>query len=113
MKFKVKTSDFQKAISSVEGVITVKEIKSILSNIKVEAEDGKVFLSATDLEISIKTSVSADTLEPGMTSIPAKQLSNTFKTINFPEALIAHNPDAEGTVSTIINHHDAYYLIIY
>ncbi|MBP9887818.1 MAG: DNA polymerase III subunit beta [Leptospiraceae bacterium] len=102
MKFKVKTSDFQKAISSVEGVITVREIKSILSNIKVEAEDGKVFLSATDLEISIKTSVSADTLEPGMTSIPAKQLSNTFKTINFPEALIAHNPDAEGTVSTII-----------
>ena len=50
MKFKVKTSDFQKAINSVEGVITVREIKSILSNIKVEAEDGRVFLSATDLE---------------------------------------------------------------
>ncbi|HMW04884.1 MAG TPA: DNA polymerase III subunit beta [Leptospiraceae bacterium] len=101
MKFKVKTNDFQKAISSVEGVITVREIKSILSNIKVEAEDGKVFLSATDLEISIKTSVNADTIEPGTTSIPAKQLSNAFKTINFPEALLT-NDNAEGNVSTTI-----------
>jgi hypothetical protein len=28
MKFHVKTTDFQKAISAVEGVVTVREVKS-------------------------------------------------------------------------------------
>lgn len=101
MKFKVKTADFQKAISAVEGVITVREIKSILSNVKIEAEDSRVYLSATDLEISIKTSVSSDTLEPGVTSIPAKQLSSTFKTINFPEAMLSSDSSGEGAQTII------------
>ena len=85
MKFLVKTSDFLKAIHAVEGVITVREIKSVLSNIKIETGDNIVFLSATDLEISIKTSVEAKIIEPGKSSIPAKQLNNTLKTINFSE----------------------------
>lgn len=57
MKIKVNTSDFLKAIHAVEGVISAREIKSILSNLKIEAEEKEVFLSATDLEISIKTSL--------------------------------------------------------
>ena len=65
-------------------------VKSILSNIKVEAKTAKVYLSATGFRNLYKDICKyiADTLELGLTSIPAKQLSNTFKTINFPEALI-------------------------
>ncbi|MCB1176986.1 MAG: DNA polymerase III subunit beta [Leptospiraceae bacterium] len=102
MKFLVKTSDFLKAIHAVEGVITVREIKSVLSNIKIETGDNIVFLSATDLEISIKTSVEAKIIEPGKSSIPAKQLNNTLKTINFSETSIETISDNEGGVRTLI-----------
>lgn len=88
MKFTVKTSDFQKAISTVEGVISAREIKSSLSNVKIEDENNLVSLSATDLEISIKTSIPSKTLEGGTISLPAKQLSQAFKAINFNETMI-------------------------
>jgi DNA polymerase-3 subunit beta len=102
MRFKVRTSDFQKAISTVEGVITVREVRSVLSNIKIEADKNRIYLSATDLEISIKTSIDAEILESGTTSIPAKQLSNTIKTINFSECEIIADPDKEGSKNKIL-----------
>jgi DNA polymerase III subunit beta len=102
MKFHVKTTDFQKAISAVEGVVTVREIKSALSNIKVEVEDSKVFLSATDLEISIKTSVQCKTFKTGTGSIPAKKLSNIIKTINFQDTSIETTKDSEDGDRTLI-----------
>lgn len=102
MKFHVKTTDFQKAISAVEGVVTVREVKSALSNIKIEAEDSKVFLSATDLEISIKTSIQAKTLIMGTGAIPAKQLSSVVKTIDFTDTSLESHKDGEGGDRTIL-----------
>lgn len=99
MKFIINSQEFQKAISAVEGVITVREVRSILSNIKIESSGDKVYLSATDLEISIKHSVPAQIEEEGNTLIPAKQLGNTFKTVNFPRAFVQTDPDKDGTNS--------------
>ena len=102
MKFHVKTTDFEKAISSVEGVVTVREVKSALSNIKIEAEDSKVYLSATDLEISIKTSIQANVVQNGIGSIPAKKLSSIIKTIDFNDTSIESIKDGEGGDRTVI-----------
>lgn len=88
MKFSVKTSEFLKAMQSIEGVINTKQIKAILSNVKLETLTDSIALSATDMEISLRTSVSANVHAKGSTSIPAKNLANAFKTINFPESLL-------------------------
>jgi DNA polymerase-3 subunit beta len=102
MKFHVITSDFQKAISSVEGIISIREIKSALSNIKIETTEDKILLSATDLEISIRTSVPAKILSEGKGSVPAKQLSNILRLVNFPETSVEIVGDSEGTEQTLI-----------
>lgn len=102
MKFHVKTNDFQKAISMVESIVPTREVKSSLSNILIEAEENRIFLSATDLDISIKTSLAANVLSSGHGSIPAKQLGNIVKTINFPETSIEFKWDEEENLRTII-----------
>ena len=96
MKVKVKTSDFQKGIASVDGIISIREIKSILSNIKIEARDNKLFFSATDLEISIKTSIPAECITEGTTSLPAKHLNKLLKTINFENTMIQSSDDTSN-----------------
>ncbi len=88
MKFKVKTNDLLKSIKAVDGVISSREIKSVLSNIKVEAVKNKIFLSSTDLEISIKTSLEAEVIEEGSTSLPAKKLNEIIRCINFQNTLL-------------------------
>ncbi|EQA44817.1 DNA polymerase III, beta subunit [Leptospira broomii serovar Hurstbridge str. 5399] len=102
MKIKVNTSEFLKSIHAVEGVISAREIRSILSNLKLEAEGSTVSISATDLEISIKTSLSADVQESGSISLPAKQLSSIFKTIHFEEALLSKNDSETDSSITYI-----------
>ncbi|WCL49522.1 DNA polymerase III subunit beta [Leptospira sp. GIMC2001] len=101
MKFNIKSSDFLKAINSVEGVINSKQIKSVLSNVKIEASDNSVSLSATDMEISVRTSLAADVSVSGVTSLPAKQLSSIFKTINFSDAKLEINTDSENPETVI------------
>lgn len=102
MKIKVNTSEFLKAIHAVEGVISAREIRSILSNLKLEAEDSSVSISATDLEISIKTSLQAEVSKAGTISLPAKQLSSIFKTIHFEEALLStEGNEADSTITYI------------
>ncbi|PJZ71074.1 DNA polymerase III subunit beta [Leptospira perolatii] len=102
MKIKVNTSEFLKAIHAVEGVISAREIRSVLSNLKLEAEGNTVSVSATDLEISIKTSLNAEVMQSGNISLPAKQLSSIFKTIHFEEALLSKEETEQDSSITYI-----------
>lgn len=79
MKFQVDRQDFHKAISKVEGIISAREIRSVISNILLEAADGKLTLTTTDLEIGIKTSINADVKQSGTITLPAKKLSQTVR----------------------------------
>ncbi|BDA77072.1 DNA polymerase III subunit beta [Leptospira kobayashii] len=101
MKFTVNTTDFLKAINSVDGVISVREIKSALSNLKIQAEDNIVYLSATDLEIAIKTSVASVVGQKGNASLPAKQLSNIFKNLNFDSTLLSTSDNNDSSETSI------------
>ncbi|MDX1957766.1 MAG: DNA polymerase III subunit beta [Leptospiraceae bacterium] len=102
MKFSVKTQEFIKGISSVEGIISVREIKSALSNLKIEAENNSISISATDLEISLRTTIPAETKVKGIRSIPAKQLSSVMKSINFPLTQVEADENEEEGKRTLI-----------
>lgn len=104
MKFHVKTIDFNKAISTVESIVSTREVKSALANILIETESDSqlVYLSSTDMDISIKTSLSARIYSEGHGSIPAKQLGNIIKSINFPETSLELSKDEEENLRTLI-----------
>ena len=74
MKFTVNRLHLQKAISKVDSIISVREIKSTLSNILIEAKDNSVILTASDFEIVISTNLSAEVSKIGKTTLPAKNL---------------------------------------
>ena len=53
MKFKISRSNFFKTLSHLQGIVDRKNSLPILSNILIEAEDNKLVLSSTDMDISI------------------------------------------------------------
>ncbi|HMV77021.1 MAG TPA: DNA polymerase III subunit beta [Leptospiraceae bacterium] len=101
MKFSVKTSEIMKAIHNVEGIISSRDIKSLLSNIKIECAGDRISLSATDLEISIRSRVNATIEKEGTYCIPAKQLSNVIKVVNFTETRL-ETVQEEDTFQTFV-----------
>src|ERR1700687_6014290 len=74
MEFSVKKFDLLQELSLTQGVVERKTTIPILGNILCEASGNKATLTATDLELSIRTSCEAKIKKEGSGTIPAKKL---------------------------------------
>jgi len=74
MEFSVSKSALLNELTTTQGVVERKTTIPILSNLLVEARDGRLTITATDLELSIRTSCEAKVRKEGAGTIPAKKL---------------------------------------
>lgn len=79
MKFNVSSSDLNQGLSAVIGAVPTKATLPILETILFESEEGRLKLTATDLEISIIEYIDADIEDEGAVAIPAKRLLETLR----------------------------------
>ncbi len=88
MEFAVSKSDLVRELGLTQGVVEKKTTIPILSNILVETDADKIWLTATDLELGIKCSCPARVKKEGAGTIPAKRLLDYVRLL----------PDAELNV---------------
>src|ERR1700752_2504190 len=74
MEFSVKRSDLLDELDLTQGVVERKPPIPTLSNLLVEAKGSRLTITATDLELSIRTSCDAKVKKEGAGTIPAKKL---------------------------------------
>ncbi len=74
MEFSVTKSVLLNELSITQGVVERKTTIPILSNLLVEAQGSRLTITATDLELSIRTSCEAKIKKEGAGTIPAKKL---------------------------------------
>ncbi len=95
MKFKVKQDVLLKALQKVCNIIGNKTTLPVLANVLVEAKAGKIYLTTTDLELRIATSIPAEIESEGKTTIPAKRLLG----------LVSKFKNSDVSFDTNENHH--------
>jgi len=81
MKFSCNQDTFAKYLNIVSRVVSSKPGLPILSNVKFETSNGKLLITATDLEIGINTWIEADVQSEGKITVPAKQLSEFVNSV--------------------------------
>ncbi len=74
MEFTVSKGDLVRELNLSQGVVEKKTTIPILSNVLVEAVGDRINLTATDLELGIRSSCPARVKKPGAGTIPAKRL---------------------------------------
>ncbi len=79
MKIRVSQKSLSAGIQTVQSVVSSRSALPILSNVLIEAVEGKLIFRATDLDISISTSVPAIVFEEGAVTVPAKRFSEIVK----------------------------------
>jgi len=95
MKLTIERASFLKSLGHVQSVVERRNTIPILSNLKLDAIDGKVALNATDMDLDIVESVACNITEPGTTTAPAHTLYDIVRKL--PEgAQVALDVDTEG-----------------
>ena len=74
MKLKITRDNLQQGLAAVAASIPARTTLPVLSNILIDASDGHVTMSGTDLDIAVSVRVPADLDEPGALTVPAKKL---------------------------------------
>ena len=96
MKFSVSSNDLNGGLSAVIGAVPNKATLPILETILFESEDGRLKLTATDLEISIIEYIDAEIEEEGSVAIPARRLLDTLRQL--PNIPVFFGVDADQNV---------------
>jgi DNA polymerase-3 subunit beta len=83
MKLSVLQKNLAQGLNVVSKAVSPRSNRPILSNILISAEEGRLKLSATDLELGVTTWIGAKIDDPGSTTIPARTLTDLVAT--FPD----------------------------
>jgi DNA polymerase III subunit beta len=77
-------------LSVVSRALSVRSTVQILSGILLDAADGRLSLAATDMELSLQSSLEASVDEPGRVVIPGRLLVDLARLLPDSEVSISH-----------------------
>src|ERR671925_841465 len=94
MEITVSKFELLRELTATQGVVERKTTIPILSNYLFEASGDRLSLTATDLDLSLRTSCAAKVKKEGSCTIPARKLHDYVKLL----------PDADITIKLLENH---------
>jgi DNA polymerase III subunit beta len=94
MEITVSKFELLRELTATQGVVERKTTIPILSNYLFEAGGDKLSLTATDLDLSLRTACNAKVKKEGSCTIPARKLHDYVKLL----------PDADITIKLLENH---------
>lgn len=97
MNLTIAKEQIMNGLQSVQNVVSTRTTLPILSNVLVRAADGKVELTATDLDVTISCTVDAQVTKAGATTIPVKKFFGIIRELTSPEIEI--ETDDKNTTS--------------
>jgi DNA polymerase III subunit beta len=97
MRAACNTDTFGKKLAMVSRGVSARSTIQLLGGILLEAREGSVRLSATDMEISVQTSSPAEVEEEGRVVIPARIFNDIVRSLPGGRFSLEHD-GSEGTV---------------
>src|SRR5687768_14719888 len=82
MKFKINQSEFLPVLQSVSRSSSLRHQLPVLGSILIGSFQGRLKLSATNLEIGVVKSVAADITEEGEMTVPVRLLTDVISNLS-------------------------------
>lgn len=82
MQFSLPTQEFAYVVQKCLNVVSQKPAIPILGNLLIEASRGRVTVTATDLTVSVRSSIDADVVKEGAITLPARRLAQLLREIS-------------------------------
>ncbi len=79
MKLKVTKTAILNALQTVQGIVAARTTLPILSTVLLKADKDKLWITSTNLEVSVRCAIDADVARTGATALPARRLVSVVK----------------------------------
>jgi DNA polymerase III subunit beta len=99
MKIIIERSKLNAALMHVHRVVEKKNTAPILSNVLIRAENDKLLLKATDIDIEVTTQVDAEVINDGVTTIPAHMAFEIVRKLPNGSHISLETNDEKGTLT--------------
>ena len=100
MKFKINRDHFSSGIQLVMSVVGTRKTMPILQNVLIEAKEGLVWLTTTNLDLGAKCSIKAEVSEEGTITLPVKELGRIIRELADMEVSVETSETPKATIST-------------
>jgi DNA polymerase III subunit beta len=89
MEFKIDKDTFLRALQKIQGIVEKRNTMPILSNVLIEATSTGIFLTATDLEVGMKSSYITSVEKEGKITVSAKKVYEIIKELSDEEIIFS------------------------
>src|SRR5919202_2963869 len=100
MKIVCERDELVAKLSLVARAVSARTAVQILSGILLRAEAGELHLAATDMELSLRTSLEAQVEDEGAAVVPGRLLVEIVRLLPESEVVVEHRPE-EGSVHIV------------
>src|SRR6187455_1645487 len=97
MKLTCSREDFVARLGVVSRAVSTRSSVQVLAGILMRAENGELQLAATDMELSLRTSLDAQIDSEGVVVVPGRLLTDLARLLPEPELQIEHRTE-EGVL---------------
>ena len=91
MKITISREKLLEPLQNISGVVEKRQTLPILANILINAENGKISFTATDLEVELQTQVEVDFSGLSEFTIPARKLLDICKALPDDAKITLHS----------------------
>lgn len=88
MRFSVAKEKLLAGLQTVQNVVSSRTTLPILANVRIQATDGHLRFTTTDLDVGISGQIEAQVEKPGGTTLPVKRLASIVRELNSGEVQV-------------------------
>lgn len=81
MRFETTKAKLQDGLGTISGAVSSSSSLEVLEHVLLQAEEDKLKLKATDLELSLETSIDVNISQTGSCSVPAQKFQNLIQAL--------------------------------
>ena len=100
MKFKINQDHFSNGLQQVLNVVASRSTMPILSNVLIEADEGHISLTTTNLDLGIRCRIKAEVTDSGSITLPVRKLATIVKELPVNEVFLETSEKNQAKITS-------------